>query len=106
MLTLPYFVNSSLAPVLLLRRRIKSVADVLRSIRQHDFSQGRWDALCGWWNSVCEQSPGGPTRIALWSPRLTGFLLIFMVSTKEFLMHRACLMTSLSRWWLLVGILG
>ena len=35
----------SLAPVLLLRRRIKSVADVLRGIRQHGFSQARWDAL-------------------------------------------------------------
>ena len=40
-----------LAPVLLLRRRIKSVADVLRGFRQHGFSQGRWDALCGRWKS-------------------------------------------------------
>ena len=35
-----YFVNSSLAPVLLFRRRVKSVADVFKGIRQHGFSQG------------------------------------------------------------------
>ena len=34
-----YFVNSSLVPVLLSRRRLKSVADVLKGIRQHGLSQ-------------------------------------------------------------------
>ena len=34
-----YFVNSSLAPVLLFRRRLKSVADVLKGIRNHGFTQ-------------------------------------------------------------------
>ena len=44
-----YFVNSSLARVLVLRRRDKSVADVPQGIRQNCFSQERWDALCGRW---------------------------------------------------------
>ena len=34
-----YFVNSSLCPVLLFRRRLKSVADVLRGIRSKGFTQ-------------------------------------------------------------------
>ena len=34
-----HFVNSSLAPVLLVRRRLKSVADVLKGIRNHGFTQ-------------------------------------------------------------------
>ena len=33
-----YFVNSSLAPVVLFRRRLKSVADVLKSFRNKGFS--------------------------------------------------------------------
>ena len=41
-----HLVNSSLAPALLLGRRIKSVADVLRGIRRSGFCQSRWDALC------------------------------------------------------------
>ena len=40
-----YFVNSSLSPVLLFRRRLKSVADVLDGIRSKGFTQSRWDAL-------------------------------------------------------------
>ena len=39
-----YFVNSSLAPVLLFRRRLKSVADVLKGIRSKGLTQSRWDA--------------------------------------------------------------
>ena len=39
-----FFVNSSLAPVLLFRRRVKSVAAVLKGFRQHGFTQGRWGA--------------------------------------------------------------
>ena len=54
------------------------MADVLRGIRQHGFSQRRWDALCGRWNSVCEQCPGGPIRtLEPWThwipPDLHGF---------------------------------
>ena len=40
-----FFVHSSLSPVLLLRRRLKSVADVLKGIRSKGFTQSRWDAL-------------------------------------------------------------
>ena len=40
-----YFVHSSLCPVLLFRRRLKSVADVLKGIRSKGFTQSRWDAL-------------------------------------------------------------
>ena len=56
----PFFVNSSLAPFLLLRRRLKSVADVLQGIRQHGFTQTRWDALQGYWSAVCRHGPCGP----------------------------------------------
>ena len=55
-----YFVNSSLAPVLLFRRRIKSVADALKGIRQRGFSQARVDALHRYWPAVCRQGPCGP----------------------------------------------
>ena len=48
-----YFVNSSLSPVLLFRRRLKSVADVLKGIRSKGFTQPRWDALLGYWEAVC-----------------------------------------------------
>ena len=42
-----YFINSSLSLVLLFRGRLKSVADVLRGIRNKVFTQSRWDALLG-----------------------------------------------------------
>ena len=52
-----FFVNSSLSPVLLFRRRLKSVADVLKGIR----SKGsRWDALVRYWGAVCRHGPSGP----------------------------------------------
>ena len=52
-----YFVHSSLSPVLLFRRRLKSVADVLQGIRSKGFTQSRWDALLGFWDSVCRHGP-------------------------------------------------
>ena len=55
-----FFVNSSLPHVLLFRRRVKSVAGVLKDIRQHGFSQGRWDVLYGYWSAVCRRGPCGP----------------------------------------------
>ena len=55
-----YFVNSSLAPVVLFRRRLKSVADVLKGIRSKGFTQARWDALLCYWDSVCRHGPCGP----------------------------------------------
>ena len=56
------FVNSSLALVFLFRRRVKCVGDVLNGVRQHGFSQGRWNALLGRWKAVCDQRPCGPLR--------------------------------------------
>ena len=55
-----HFVNSFLAPVVLFRRRLKSVADVLKGIRSKGFTQSRWDALLGYWNAVCRLGPCGP----------------------------------------------
>ena len=49
-----FFVNSSLAPVLLFRWRLKSVADVLEGNRQHGFTPTRLDALQSWFQ--CEIS--------------------------------------------------
>ena len=51
----PFYVNSSLAPVLLFRRRLKSVADVLKGSTQHGFTQTRRDALLGYWGAVCRR---------------------------------------------------
>ena len=50
-----FFVNSSLAPVVLFRRRLESVADVLKGIQSVGFTQTRWDALLGYWEAVCRQ---------------------------------------------------
>ena len=55
-----YFVHSSLSPVLLFRRRLKSVADVLKGIRSGWFTQSRWDALLRYWGAVCRHGPCGP----------------------------------------------
>ena len=55
-----YFVNSSLSPVLLFRRRLKSVADVLKGIRKRGFTQSWWDALLMRWGAVCRHGPCGP----------------------------------------------
>ena len=55
-----FFVNSSLSPVLLFRRRLKSVADVLKGIRSKGFTQSRWDTLVRYWEGVCRHGPCGP----------------------------------------------
>ena len=55
-----YFVHSSLSPVLLFRRRLKSVADVLKGIRSKGFTQTRWDALLRYWVAVFRHGPCGP----------------------------------------------
>ena len=55
-----YFLNSSLALVVLFRRRLKSVADVLKGISGKGFTQPRWDALLGYWEAVCRHGPCGP----------------------------------------------
>ena len=55
-----FFVNSSLSPVLLFRRRLESVADVLKGVRSKGFTQSRWDALLRYWGAVCRHGPCGP----------------------------------------------
>ena len=55
-----YFVTSSLSPVLLFRRRLKSVADVLKGYRSKGFTQSRWDALLRYWGAVCRHGPCCP----------------------------------------------
>ena len=52
--------NSSLAPVLLFRGRLKSVADVLKEIRNNVFTQSRWEALLSYWDAVCRHGPCDP----------------------------------------------
>ena len=76
-----YFVNSSLAPVLLFRRRLKSVADVLQGIRKHGFTQFRWDALLKYWGAVCRHGP--ISTLHPWCewvpPVLHGFCIGFLI---------------------------
>ena len=55
-IVLSFFINSSLSPVLLFRRRLKSVADVLKGFRSKGFTQSRWDALIRYWDAVCRHS--------------------------------------------------
>ena len=73
-----HFVNSSLSPVLLFRQRLKSVADVLKGIRNKGFTQFRWNALLGFWVAVCRHGACGPlTSLHPWDsgipPDLHGF---------------------------------
>ena len=75
-----FFVNSSLSPVLLFRRRLKSVADVLKGIRSKGFTQSRWDALVRYWVLYV-----GMVRVVpflLFISGKIGFLLICMVFYK------------------------
>ena len=56
-----YFVNSSLAPVVLFRRMCFRVSGI------RVFTQSRWDALLGRWGSVCLHGPRGPiSSLAPW----------------------------------------
>ena len=55
-----YFVGSSLALVLLFRRRLKSVADVLKGAKSQGFTQTRLDVLLGYWRAVCRHGSCGP----------------------------------------------
>ena len=73
-----YIVNSSLAPVVLFCRRLKSVADVLKGIWSEGFTQSRCDALLGYWEAVCRHGPCGPiSSLRPWDkwihPGLHGF---------------------------------
>ena len=82
-IVLSFFVNSSLSPVLLFRRRLKSVADVLKGIRSKGFTQSRWDALLRYWGAVCRHGPCGPiSSLHHWEnwvpPDLHGFYKWFL----------------------------
>ena len=75
-----FFVNSSLSPVLLFRRRLKAVADVLKGIRSKGFTQSRWDAVLRFWGAVCRHGPCGPiSSLHTWDdgvpPDLHGFYI-------------------------------
>ena len=62
---------ASLASVLLVRRRVKLVADVLKGIRQKGFTQGG-GTLHVVGGAVCEQGLVGPC--VAWSLGFIGFL--------------------------------
>ena len=52
------FVNSSLSPVVLFRRRLDSVGDVLKRTRKNGFTTIRWQVLMQQW--AARQDPTGP----------------------------------------------
>ena len=54
-----FFLNSSLAPVLLFRRSFVSVCNVLKGIRLHGFSEARVAALWCRWRAVVRMGPTG-----------------------------------------------
>ena len=72
-----FFVHSSLSSVLLFRRRLKSVADVLKGIRDKGFTQARWDALVGFWELCVDMDLVDPFLLFILGT--VGFPLICMV---------------------------
>ena len=83
-----YFVHSSLSPVLLFRRRLKSVADVLQGIRSKGFTQSRWDALLTYWELYVVM-----VRVVLFPhfiPGMIGFLRISMAFSSGYLILLRC----------------
>ena len=83
-----YFVHSSLSPVLLFRRRLKSVADVLKGIRDKGFTQTRWDALVGFWGLFVVMVHVDPFLLFILGT--IGFPLICMVFIGGFLTLLSC----------------
>ena len=69
-------------------RRLKSVASVLEGIRNHGFSQSRWEALLGYWMLFVIMVLLAP--FVLFTLGMGGFLLICMVSTSGFLIPLMC----------------
>ena len=102
-----YFANSSLAPVLLFRRRIKSVADVLRNIRQRGFSESTTDALHRHWAAVCRQGPSGPVvTLEPWSCWIPPDLRGFSTGLCRLSRSSTSLLVRLSFFYLTLGCLG
>ena len=85
-----YFVVSSLASVVLFRRRLKSVADVLKGIRNKGLTQSRWDALLGYWGVLFVVVMVHVVQSLPLISGIGGFLLICMVSTGGFLLPWRC----------------
>ena len=83
-----FFVNSSLSPVLLFRRRLKSVADVLKGLKSKGFTQARWNALLGYW--VLYVVMVRVVLSPLFIPGMIGFLLISMAFISGFLIPLMC----------------
>ena len=78
-----YFVNSSLSPVLLFRRRLKSVADVLRGIRSKGLPSLGWMLYFGIGVLYDDM-----VRVVLFPhciPVMIGFLRTFMAFSSGFL---------------------
>ena len=55
-----FFINSSLAAMLVFRRRLSFVCDVLKGITAKGYTTARWQALMLRWSAVCWQGPVGP----------------------------------------------
>ena len=84
-----YFVNFSLAPVVFFRRHPKSVADVLKGIRNKGFSLSLGGMLCWVFGVLCVVK----VRVVLSLPLvhgIGGFLLTCTVSTGGFLISWRC----------------
>ena len=78
-----YFVNSSLSPVLLLRRRLKSVADVLKVSGVRGSLSLGWMFFWVYWGAVCRHGPCGRiSSLHPWDdwipPDLHGFFSRFL----------------------------
>ena len=81
-------VAALVARVLLFRRRLKSVADVLKGIRNKGFTQSRWNALLGYWVLSVVM-----VRVVLFPHfilGIVGFLRIFMASISGCLIPLSC----------------
>ena len=81
-------VLSTLSTLLVLfRRRLKSVADVLKGIKDQGFTSSRWNALQCHWEAVCRHGPCGPiSSLDPWDkwilPDLHGFYKLVFDSLK------------------------
>ena len=83
------FLNSSLSPVVLFRRRLKSVAEVIKEYQ----GQGIYFSLGGMLFWVTGRLYVGMVRVVLslpFIPGIGGFLRICMVFTGGFLMPFSC----------------
>ena len=71
------FVNSSLAPVHLFRRRLKSVAGVLEAVGSLRLGG---EALLRFWDAVCRHGPCGPICSLHPSKSQSSLISVFFLS--------------------------